>query len=69
LTAQSISRRCREPETFLRANLDQSQSSIFPNKKFRILAAHYIERIGKRPKDQLLAFMKWLTNSRRKQNA
>jgi len=69
LTAQSISHRCGEPETFLRANLDRSQSSIFIKKKFRILVAHYIERIGKRPKDQILAFMKWLTNSRRKQNA
>jgi LmbE family N-acetylglucosaminyl deacetylase len=69
LTAQSISQRCREPETFLHANLGQSQSSIFTNKKFRILVAHYIERIGKRPKDQVFAFIKWLINPRRDQNA
>ena len=69
LTAHNISRRCREPESFVYSDPCQPLSSIFTSKRFRILTAHYVERIGKRPKDQILALLRWLVGPRRKQNA
>ena len=69
LTSRSIAERCSEPETFLCSDPGQPPSSIFTGKRLRLLAAHYVERIGKRPKDQIIAFMKWLGGFPRKENA
>ena len=66
LTAHSIAERCSEPETFLRSDPGQPLSAIFSENRIRILMAHYIERIGKRRKDQVRALLKWILGSRRK---
>jgi LmbE family N-acetylglucosaminyl deacetylase len=60
VTAHSIAERCSEPEWFLRGDLRRPRSAIFAEKRLRILAAHYVERLGKRPKDQTVAFINWL---------
>ncbi len=69
LTARSISERCSEPECFLYSDPLEPLSAIFTGSRLRIVAAHYIERIGKRRKDQLLALLTWLFRSGRRQNA
>ena len=69
LTARSISERCSEPECFLYSDPREPLSEIFAGNRLRVIAAHYIERIGKRRKDQLLALLSWLFRSRRNQNA
>lgn len=68
LTARSISERCNEPECFLYSNPHEPISAVFTGNRLRIIAAHYIERIGKRRKDQLLALLSWLFRSGRRQN-
>jgi LmbE family N-acetylglucosaminyl deacetylase len=69
LTAHSISERCSEPECFLHSDPRESLSAIFTGSRMRIVAAHYIERIGKRRKDQLLALLSWLFGYGRRRNA
>jgi LmbE family N-acetylglucosaminyl deacetylase len=69
LTSSSISERCSEPECFLYSDPHEPLSAIFTGNRFRIVAAHFIERIGKRRKDQLLALLSWLFRSGRRQNA
>jgi LmbE family N-acetylglucosaminyl deacetylase len=69
LTANSISERCSEPECFLYSDPHEPLSAIFTSNRLRIVAAHYIERIGKRRKDQLIALLNWLFRSSRRQNA
>ena len=69
LTARSITERCSEPECFLYSDPHEPLSAIFARNRLRMVAAHYIERIGKRRKDQLLAFLSWLFRSGRRQNA
>ena len=69
LTARSISERCSEPECFLYSDPSESLSAVFTGSRFRIVAAHYIERVGKRRKDQLIALLSWLFRSKRGQNA
>ena len=69
LTARSISERCNEPECFLYSDPREPLSAIFAGNRLRIIAAHYIERIGKRRKDQLLALLSWLFRSGRRQDA
>jgi LmbE family N-acetylglucosaminyl deacetylase len=66
LTAQSIAKRCSEPETFLRSDPGQPLSAIFSDNRIRILLAHYAERMGKRRKDQVRALLKWVLGPRRK---
>jgi LmbE family N-acetylglucosaminyl deacetylase len=68
LTSRSIAERCSEPESFVCSDPGQTATSIFTGKRLRHLAAHYIERIGKRPKDQILAFVKWLGGFTQKQD-
>jgi len=69
LTSHSISERCSEPECFLYSDPREPPSAIFTGSRLRIVAAHYIERIGKRRKDQLLAFLRWLFRFGHRQNA
>ena len=69
LTARSISERCTEPECFLYSDPHEPLSAIFTGSRLRIVASHYVERIGKRRKDQLLALLSWLFRSGRRQNA
>ena len=68
LTARSISERCNEPECFLYSDPYEPLSAVFTGNRLRIIAAHYIERIGKRRKDQLLALLNWLFRFGRRQN-
>lgn len=68
LTASSVSERCSEPECFLYSDPQEKLSAVFTGNRLRIIAAHYIERIGKRRKDQLLALLSWLIRSGRRQN-
>lgn len=60
LTARSIAERCAEPECFLYSDPREPLSDIFTGSRFRTVAAHYIQRIGKRRKDQLIALLTWL---------
>jgi hypothetical protein len=69
LTARSISERCTEPECFLYSDPHEPLSAIFTGSRLRIVASHYIERIGKRRKDQLIALLRWVFRSGRRQNA
>lgn len=69
LTARSISERCNEPEYFLYSHPDEPLSAVFKGNRLRVIAAHYIERVGKRRKDQLLALLSWLFRFGRRQNA
>jgi LmbE family N-acetylglucosaminyl deacetylase len=59
LTGESIRQRCSEPEHFLVADPADSLTACFSGNRFSILLSHYVERLGKRRKDQLLAFLKW----------
>jgi LmbE family N-acetylglucosaminyl deacetylase len=68
LTARSISERCNDPECFLYSDPHEPLSAVFAGNRLRIIAAHYIERIGKRRKDQLLALLSWLFRFGRRQN-
>jgi len=68
LTSRSISERCSEPECFLYSDPHEPLSAIFTGNRLRIVAAHYVERIGKRRKDQLLALLSWLFRFGRRQN-
>jgi LmbE family N-acetylglucosaminyl deacetylase len=64
LTVESLQRRCAEPEYFLVSEADEGLLDCFPSRRFQILFAHYAERIGKRPKDQLVALVKSLASSK-----
>lgn len=57
LTARSISARCSEPEDFLYSNPSEPLAAVFTGNRLHIVAAHFIERLGKRPKDQLRALL------------
>ncbi len=56
LTEERVQQRCREPESFLVADPAESLLSCFSAGKYWLLFAHYVERLGKRRKDQLVAF-------------
>jgi LmbE family N-acetylglucosaminyl deacetylase len=60
LTEESLQRRCAEPECFLVSEADEGLLDCFPSNRFRLLFAHYAERVGKRPKDRLNAFLQLL---------
>lgn len=64
LTAGSIEQRCSQPEVFLVSDPGRPKLDVFSANKFRILLAHYIERFGKRRKDQALALIRRLRGSR-----
>jgi len=59
LTEERVQQRCREPECFLVADPAEPLLSCFSSSKYWFLFAHYVERLGKRRKDQVLAFFKW----------
>lgn len=60
LTEESVQQRCREPERFLVADPAEPLLSCFSSSKYWLLFVHYAERLGKRRKDQVLAFFKWV---------
>ena len=60
LTAKSIADRCGDAESFLVSDPDEPPSRIFGKARFRVVAAHFLQRLGKRRKDQLAAFLAWL---------
>ncbi len=59
LTEESIRWRFSEPECFLVFEPEETLLACFRAKRYRILCAHYLERFGKRRKDQLLALVRW----------
>jgi hypothetical protein len=59
LTEENVQQRCREPEHFLLADPAEPLLSCFSSRKYWFLLAHYLERLGKRRKDQVVAFFKW----------
>lgn len=59
LTEESIRSRCREPERFLISDSAEPLLACFSKSKYWILVAHYVERLGKRRKDQAVALLKW----------
>ena len=59
LTEENVQQRCREPEHFLLAEPAEPLLSCFSSSKYWLLLAHYLERLGKRRKDQVVAFFKW----------
>jgi len=61
LTPESVQQRCSQPEWFLVSDPAEPLAACFPAQRQRTVSAHYIERLGKRRKDQLVAFVKWLT--------
>ena len=60
LTEKSIRQRCREPEYFMISSNEKPLLKCFSAGKYRLLLAHYIERFGKRKKDQIVATYKWV---------
>ena len=62
LTDRSIGQRCSQPEVYLVAEPGRPKSMVFASKRPRILLAHYVERYGKRPKDQAMALLRRLTS-------
>jgi LmbE family N-acetylglucosaminyl deacetylase len=63
LTPESISARCREPELYLYSDPAQSLSACFAEARMRAVMSHYVERYGKRKKDQAISTAKWLLRS------
>jgi LmbE family N-acetylglucosaminyl deacetylase len=60
LTDISIRQRCREPEYFLFSDAAEPLLACFSANRAWLLFAHFVERLGKRKKDQLVAFCKWV---------
>jgi hypothetical protein len=69
LTAKSIADRCGDTESFLISDPKDSLSAVFGNHRFRVIAAHFLQRVGKRRKDQLAALLTWLSQLGRDRNA
>lgn len=60
LTEESLRRRCAEPEFFLPADPSGPMSEGFVSHRRQIQLACLATRFGKRPKDRMLAFLRWL---------
>lgn len=69
LTARNIADRCGEDEFFLLSNPNEPLTRVFGKNRYRIVTAHFLQRVGKRRKDQLIAFFKWLLQFGRKSDA
>ena len=69
LTARSIADRCSEAECFLLTDPQQPPSRVFGRNRYRVMAAHFLQRVGKRRKDQVIAIMKWLFRPGQKKDA
>jgi LmbE family N-acetylglucosaminyl deacetylase len=68
LTAHSIAERCAEPECFLYSDPREPLSAVFTGNRLRTVASHYMQRIGKRRKDQLFALLSWSFRFRSRKN-
>ena len=64
LPAERLRERCKAPEVFLECDPNAPLLAVFPRHKLRIMSAFLAQRYGKRPKDQLLALLKWLSGIR-----
>jgi len=69
LTAKNIADRCGEDESFLLSNPNEPLSQVFGKNRYRVVTAYFLQRVGKRRKDQLVAFLKWLSQFRGKNDA
>ena len=69
LTAESIAERCGDAESFLISDPVEAPSRMFGRNRYRVIAAHFLQRLGKRRKDQLAAFLVWLSQFGRNSNA
>ena len=59
LTEDSLSQRCAEPEYFLPTDPGASLGAGFRAHAHRVRLATLAMRLGKRPKDQVVAFVRW----------
>ena len=69
LTAKNIADRCGEDESFLISNPNEPLSRVFRKNRYKVVTAHFLQRVGKRRKDQLVAFFKWLLQFGEKNDA
>jgi len=60
LTPDSLRERCESPECFLFGDPDGKWLAPFPRHRIRIFVAYLAQRYGKRPKDRVLAALRWL---------
>jgi LmbE family N-acetylglucosaminyl deacetylase len=59
LTEESLGRRCSEPECFLPADPAGPLDESFAAYAYRVRLAAWAMRVGKRPKDQARALLRW----------
>jgi LmbE family N-acetylglucosaminyl deacetylase len=59
LTEESLRQRCSEPECFLPTDPAGGLDEGFAAHAARVRLAAWAMRVGKRPKDQAVAFMRW----------
>ena len=69
LTAESIAERCSDAESFLISDPVEPPSRMFGKNRYRVVTAHFLQRLGKRRKDQLAALLTWISQFGRKNNA
>jgi len=69
LTAGSIADRCGNDEIFLVSNPNESPSKVFGTERHKVIVAHFLQRVGKRRKDQFVALLRWLIRLGRKKDA
>ena len=60
LTADRIRERCETPEQFFPSDPDSGLLTVLTRHRLRIFIAYLAERLAKRPKDQLIALLRWL---------
>ena len=60
LTADRVRERCETSEQFFPSDPKSGLMSVFPRRRLQIFLAYLAERVAKRPKDQLVALLKWL---------
>jgi LmbE family N-acetylglucosaminyl deacetylase len=60
LTEESLCLRCSEPEFFLQVDPAESPSAGFASHRRQIQLACLATRFGKRPKDRVMALLKWI---------
>jgi LmbE family N-acetylglucosaminyl deacetylase len=60
LTADRVRERCETPEQFFPSDPGSGLLTVFQRHRLRIFIAYLAERLAKRPKDQLIALLRWL---------
>jgi hypothetical protein len=51
------------------SNPNESPSKVFGTERRKVIVAHFLQRIGKRRKDQFMALLRWLIRLGRKKDA